>query len=115
MKGRTSKALSDRVTELLEKGQKSINEDSLIKPISDKYSFSNNGVYFFVGRMGTGKTYEVWRHIFTTELLAKRPYYSLVIFCSTSSSLDKTTEAMSSQMKGRIASVVWRFHPPLFL
>jgi hypothetical protein len=92
-------SLQSKVNNILSKATVN-NEDSLIAPISDDYMFSNNGVYFFVGRMGTGKTYEVWRHIFTTELLSGKPFYSLTIFCSTS--LDKTTESLRSQMKGKI-------------
>jgi hypothetical protein len=100
---RNSKTITTSVNTILSKATVN-NEDSLIAPISDDYSFSNNGVYFFVGRMGTGKTFEVWRHIFTTELLnsPRKPYYSLVIFCSTSGALDKTTESLCAQMKGKI-------------
>jgi hypothetical protein len=98
-------SLVQRVQKLMNSAVRNINSDSLIKPISDDYHFSSNGVYFFVGRMGTGKTYEVWRHIYTTELLSKKPYYSEVIYCSTSGAMDKTTEAMCAKMKGVIRFV----------
>jgi hypothetical protein len=97
--------INERVKSILQNGTKSLNRDALIVPITKNYPFSSNGVYFFVGRMGTGKTYEIWRHIFTTELMSAKPYYSLTIFCSTSSSLDKTTEALSSRMKGKIVFI----------
>jgi hypothetical protein len=48
--------------------------------------------------MGTGKTYEIWRHIYTVEQI-KPKYYSLIVYSSTSGSLDKTTEAMSKSVK----------------
>jgi hypothetical protein len=92
----------NKVQELLDKGTKRINKDALIAPISSSYPFSSNGLYFFVGRMGTGKTYEVWRHIYTTELLFDKPYYSLIIYCSTSGSLDRTTDSMAKQIKTKI-------------
>ena len=38
----------------LKKNQKEI-EGALIKPLSEEYPFSTNGVYFFIGKMGTGK------------------------------------------------------------
>jgi hypothetical protein len=95
------KSVNIKVNNILSKATMN-NKDSLIAPISNDYPFSNNGVYFFVGRMGTGKTYDVWRHIFTTELLSSNPYYNLVIFCSTSGALDKTTESLRSQMKGKV-------------
>jgi hypothetical protein len=75
------------------------NNDALIKPISDEYSFCTNGIYFFVGRMGTGKTYEAIKHIFILEKLFNKPFYHLVIFCSTSGSMDKTAEQMQSLIK----------------
>jgi hypothetical protein len=56
-------AVANKVEALLKNATKNIDENSLIKPIAPNYPFSSNGVYFFVGRMGTGKTYEIWRHI----------------------------------------------------
>jgi hypothetical protein len=47
--------------------------------------------------MGTGKTYEIWRHIYTVEQIRPK-YYSLILYSSTSGSLDKTTEAMSKSI-----------------
>jgi hypothetical protein len=91
-------AVANRVEALLKNATKNIDENALIKPIDDNYPFSSNGVYFFVGRMGTGKTYEIWRHIYTVETI-KPKYYSLIIYSSTSGALDKTTEAMSKSVK----------------
>jgi hypothetical protein len=90
--------VANKVEALLKNATKNIDENSLIKPIDANYPFSSNGVYFFVGRMGTGKTYEIWRHIYTVEQIRPK-YYSLIIYSSTSGSLDKTTEAMSKSIK----------------
>ena len=40
------------MSEALRKNQKDI-EGALIKPLSDNYPFSTNGVYFFLGKMGS--------------------------------------------------------------
>jgi hypothetical protein len=59
--------------------------------------------------MGSGKTYQLWKHILTTELIGieqdGKPYYDLVIFCSTSGALDKTSEAFAKKSKSRIKYV----------
>ena len=81
-------------------------EAALVKPISDDYLFSTNGIYFLLGKIGSGKTYFVWKHILTTELIGierdKKPYYDLVLFCSTSGALDKTSETFAKRSKSRI-------------
>ena len=77
-------------------------DSALIKPISEEYPFSTNGIYFLLGKMGSGKTYKLWQHILTTELIGKddgTPYYDLVIFCSTSGALDKTSETFAKKSK----------------
>jgi Cdc6-like AAA superfamily ATPase len=87
--------LHTKIQRILDKAtRKTSNTDSLIAPISPIYPFSTNGVYFFVGRMGTGKTYEVWRHVLTTNELNKK--YSLIIYCSTSGTMDRTFEQLSN-------------------
>jgi hypothetical protein len=100
-------SLENRVQRILDHALKksSGNKDNLIAPISLQYPFSTNGVYFFVGRMGTGKTYEVWRHILTTERIGSRPFYDLIIYCSTSGSMDKTFENFSPLTSTKIVSL----------
>lgn len=80
-------------------------EMAFIKPISPDYKYSTNGIYFFFGKQGSGKSYEIWKHIMITERMNKKPYYSKIIFCSTSGSLDKTAKAMVSNIKTPIVYV----------
>ena len=47
-----SKEVSKLMNEALKKNAKEI-EGALIKPLSDEYPFSTNGVYFFIGKMGS--------------------------------------------------------------
>ena len=78
---------------------------ALIRPISEDYPFSTNGVYFLIGRMGSGKSYFLWKHIMITERLFKKPYYSEIIFCSTSGKMDKTSEAFQAKIKTKITYI----------
>ena len=82
----------------LKKNEKEI-ESALIKPLTNEYPFSTNGVYFFIGKMGSGKTFAIWKHIFMCEKLFNKPYYDLILFCSTSGSMDKTSETFAKHSK----------------
>ena len=92
------------IKETLRKNQKDI-EMALIRPISPEYPFSSNGVYFLIGKMGAGKSFFIWRHIMITERLFKQPYYSKIIFCSSSGKLDKTAEVLSKNVKTPICYI----------
>lgn len=74
-------------------------EMALIKPLSPEYPFSSNGIYFLIGKIGAGKSFWIWIHIMITERLYAKPYYSKIIFCSTSGKLDKTAEVLSKNVK----------------
>ena len=89
------------IKESLHKSEKELRE-ALIRPLSKDYPFSTNGVYFFIGKMGSGKSYMIWKHIMITERLFKKPYYSEIIFCSTSGKMDKTSEVFSKNVKTKI-------------
>jgi hypothetical protein len=93
--------LESRVEKLMKsallKNKKDI-EQALIKPISPQWKFSTNGVYFFVGKMGSGKSWYIWKHIYVTERLFKKPYYQLIVYCSTSGKLDQTSETLKEQV-----------------
>ena len=84
-------------------------ETALMKPISDDYAFSTNGIYVLLGKPGAGKSDWLWRHILTTELIGieqkNKPYYDLVIMTSTSGALDKTSEAYKKVSKSHIVYV----------
>ena len=89
------------INETIRKNQREI-EGALIKPLSPDYPFSTNGIYFLIGRPGSGKTYWIWSHIMITERLFKQPYYSKIIYCSTSGKFDKTGEALGKNVKTKI-------------
>mgnify|MGYP001026860966 CR=1 FL=1 len=85
------------IKKTLQKNQREI-EMALIKPLHPEYPFSSNGIYFLIGRPGSGKTYFIWKHILITEKLFKQPYYQKIIFCSTSGKMDKTSEVLSKNV-----------------
>ena len=100
----TIKQVEALIKQTLQKNQRDI-EMALIKPLSPEYPFSSNGIYFLIGKMGAGKSYFIWRHIMITERLFKQPYYSKIIFCSTSGKLDKTAEVLSKSVKTTITHI----------
>ncbi len=73
--------------------------------MKDEWPFSTNGVYFFVGKMGSGKSYSIWKHILLCEQLFEHPVYTEIIYCSTSGKMDKTAEAFSKKVKTPIRYV----------
>lgn len=92
------KKVEQLIKETLRKNQREI-EGALIKPISESYPFSTNGIYFLIGKPNAGKSFFIWRHIMITERLFKHPYYQKIIYCSTSGKMDKTAEALSKNVK----------------
>lgn len=98
------KSVNQLIQDTLKKNQREL-EMALIKPLSDEYPFSANGIYFLIGQMGCGKSFFIWKHIMITERLFKQPYYSKIIFCTTSGKMDRTGEALSKQVKTPIEYV----------
>ena len=99
-------AIEQEVNEMLEKVRKKNSKElsmALIKPLTKDYAFCTNGIYLFSGSMGAGKSYEIMRHILISERLFDEPYYSLIVFCSTSGGLDKTVQAFLPKVKTPIA------------
>ena len=92
------KKVEKLIEDSLRKNQRDV-EMALIKPLAPEYPFSTNGIYFLIGKMGSGKSFWIWRHIMITERLFSKPYYSKIIFCSTSGKLDKTSEVLSENVK----------------
>jgi hypothetical protein len=100
--------LQTDVDNLIEKRIKS-NEFELkharIMPFKEDYPFFSNGIYFFAGKMGSGKTHNVIKHLLLTERMFSRPYYDLIIYSSTSGKLDKTVEALKQDVNSEITFV----------
>ena len=90
--------VKNEINKAIKKNQRDI-EMALIKPLSPDYPFSTNGIIFLIGRPGAGKSYWIWSHIMITEKLFKKPYYSKIIFCSTSGKADKTAEVLHKSIK----------------
>ena len=74
-------------------------DTALIKPIHPDHQFSSNGLYLMIGKPGSGKTYYILKHILLSERLFDKPYYNLIVFCSTSNGLDKTVLAFKEKIK----------------
>ena len=52
MSSEVSKTVQEIMKNALKRNEKEI-EGALIKPLSEEYPFSTNGVYFFIGKMGS--------------------------------------------------------------
>ena len=92
------------INEVINRNKSELNM-ALIEPISPKWKFSSNGIYLFIGKPGSGKTYYLLKHIMMSEKLFDKSYYNRIIFCSTSAGLDKTVLAFSSKLKTPISYV----------
>ena len=79
--------VDDDIKKVLARNNRGLNT-ALIKPINKNHPFSSNGLYCFIGRPGSGKTFYIMKHILLSERLFEKPYYNLIIFCSTSNGLD---------------------------
>ena len=98
--------IQQEVDEILTKVRKKNSKElsmALIKPLTKEYQFCSNGIYLFSAPMGSGKSYEIMRHILISERLFDEGYYSLIVFCSTSGGLDKTVQAFLPKVKTPIA------------
>ena len=82
----------------IKKNQRDIDNAS-IKPFSEDYPFSTNGIYLFCGKMGSGKTYTMLKHLMVMDKLFGEPYYDQIIWSSTSGQLDKTVESIKDQIE----------------
>jgi hypothetical protein len=100
--------MKDKVESMMNKEldkKKSILSKSEIRPFKDDYHFSTNGIYIFCGRMGSGKSYTIMKHIFMTENMFPEEYYDEIIFTSTSGAFDKTVETLMPKVKGKVQYV----------
>ena len=76
----------DKILDTQAKANKKDLTNALIMPFSVDYPFSTNGVYFYVGKMGSGKTYNVIKHVMVTDRLMEKPYYDQIVISATSGS-----------------------------
>ena len=90
--------VNEDIEKIIKKNKSELNT-ALIKPIHPQHKFSSNGLYCFIGKMGSGKTYYIMKHILLSERLFEKPYYNLIVFCSTSNGLDKTVLAFKDSIK----------------
>ena len=90
--------VNDEIDKVIRKNKQELNT-ALIKPIHKQHQFSSNGLYCFLGKPGSGKTYYIMKHILLSEKLFEKPYYNLIVFCSTSNGLDKTVMAFKDKIK----------------
>jgi hypothetical protein len=89
----------------LEKNKQDL-EYAQIKPLHEPdYLYSTNGVYLMCGKMGSGKTFWIMRHILICDRLFPKPYYDQVLFTSTSQGLDKTVQTIESQCRTKITYI----------
>ena len=96
-----SKEISEvdkEIKSIIKKNKREL-ETALIKPMHPQHQFSSNGLYLFIGKPGSGKTYYILKHILLSEKLFDKPYYNLIVFCSTSNGLDKTVLAFKDKIK----------------
>lgn len=76
-----------------------------IEPFSDECKFGINGIWLFIGKQGSGKTHKLIETILYTEHFQEKPFFSQIIFSSTSDGLDKTIETYKKKIKTHIEFV----------
>lgn len=75
-------------------------EAALIKPIHEKFPYAQNGICAMIASMGSGKSYNYLKSIAKQEVLdPHKPFYELVVICSTSAKFDKTVETYKQLIK----------------
>ena len=92
------------LTAQIQKNKQDI-DNATIKPFSNDYHFSTNGIYLFCGKMGSGKTYTILKHLMVMDKLFGQPYYDQIIFSSTSGELDKTVESTKEKIETPIVFI----------
>ena len=101
---KTEKQVDDVINHVLTKNKDELNT-ALIEPIHKDWPFSSNGLYLLIGKPGSGKSFMLMKHILMSEKLFEKPYYNRIIFCSTSSGLDKTVVSFLPKIKTPITFV----------
>lgn len=76
----TEKNVEKLIHETINKNKREL-EMAQIKPMSENWKYATNGIYFLIGKMSSGKSFFIWKHIYMSEHLFKKPYYQKIIFC----------------------------------
>ena len=87
--GKTQLAVEQQMTEIARKHKDQLNAAQIV-PLHPDWRFSTNGLYLFLATAGCGKSRFIIKHILMSEQLFPEPYYTQIVYCSTSGELDKT-------------------------
>ena len=77
-----------QMNEIANKHKNALNSAQIV-PMSPNWKFSTNGLYLMLATAGCGKSRFIIKHILMSEQLFNEPYYSQIVYCSTSGELDK--------------------------
>jgi hypothetical protein len=82
-------------------------EDGKVAPIHPDYPYSNVGLNLFVGKMVSGKTNDVLKHLMMTDSLDpnRSPFYSKVVYSGSVGKYDETYSTFKKALKTPIMQV----------
>ena len=82
-------------------------EAGKVAPIHPDYPYSNVGLMLFVGKMGSGKTNDVLKHLLITDFLgpAGSPFYSKIVYSGSVGEDDETYTTFKKALKTPIIQV----------
>ena len=89
----------DKQFDNISKSNKEALDNALIKPIHEKFPFSQNGICGFIAPMGSGKSYTYLKLSAQQEVLFNEPFFELIVICSTSSKFDETVNTFKNTIK----------------
>ena len=89
----------DKAFNKISSKNKDILNNSLIKPIHEKFLFSQNGICAFIASMGSGKSYTYLKLAAQQEVLFNEPFFELIVICSTSNKFDETVNTFKNIIK----------------
>ena len=88
-------ASDSRSNEFLKAGQ--------VGPIHKDYPWSNVGLHLYIGRPGSGKTWNVMRHLLISQKLG--PFYSKIVYAGRNGENDETYRTHKPRLKQWIDEV----------
>jgi hypothetical protein len=82
-------------------------EKSKISPIHPQYSYSNVGLMLFVGKMGSGKTNDVLKHLLIIDTLGEnnKPFYNKIVYSESVREDDETYTTFKKALKTPIINI----------